>query len=155
MNARCILFALLLCVPAASHAEEPIPPLALFAVPAVELKTSANTNPPPLIESQSQETSTNASPEEFTLTKETVAILDEASIQSFESMNGLPVLTAVERPAELGGAAGWLSENVWDPVFAPEVIKVGKVKMTGGVIAALKRKNPFCLLHPLVFAAGW
>ena len=96
-----------------------------------------------------------ASVEEFSLTKESPITVSEASIQSFESMNGLSVLHAPERPTEPGGAAGWLNENVWDPVFAPEVIKVGKVKMTGGIIAAVKRKNPFCLLHPLVFAAGW
>ena len=70
-------------------------------------------------------------------------------------MNGGAVLTYVEAPEELGGAAGWLTEKVWDPVFAPEVVKIGKVKMTGGVVAAIKRKNPFCLLNPLVFGMGW
>jgi len=142
----------------AAIADEP-PPLALFVLPRVELKPTASTNyvggaAPAETSAQSQKSDTPAT-EDFTLTKESALIVTESNLQSFESMNGGSVLTAIERPAELGGAAGWLNENVWDPVFAPEVIKVGKVHMSGGIVAAVKRKNPFCLLHPLVFVASW
>jgi hypothetical protein len=135
------------------------PPLALFVLPKVELKPAASTNhvgsaAPAETSTQSQKTEVPAT-EDFSLIKETPLIVSESSVQSFEAMNGGSVLSAVERPPELGGAAGWLSENVWDPVFAPEVIKVGKVHMSGGIVAAVKRKNPFCLLHPLVFVASW
>ena len=81
--------------------------------------------------------------------------ISEISIQVYESMNGGPVLGRMEMPDESGGAIGWLQTEVWDPVFAPEVVKVGKVRMSGGVVTAIKRKNPFCLLHPLVFVASW
>jgi hypothetical protein len=70
-------------------------------------------------------------------------------------MNGVPLLTQFEIPEERGGALGWFEASVWDPVFAPEIVQVGKVKMSGGIVAALKRRNPFCLLHPLVFVASW
>jgi hypothetical protein len=155
MTQRPIAILALLSLGIAVIAEEP-PPLALFVLPKVELKPAASTNG--IGNAAPVETSVRSQPtdaEDFSLTKETVTVLGEASLQSFETMNGGSVLTAVERPVELGGALGWVNENVWDPVFAPEVIKVGKVKMTGGIIAAIKRKNPFCLLHPLVFAAGW
>jgi hypothetical protein len=79
----------------------------------------------------------------------------EVSRHAWESMNDAPLLRQFAPEAERGGAIGWVQQKVWDPVFAPEVIEFGKVKMTGGIVAALKRKNPFCLLHPLVFAAGW
>ena len=158
MSARLLLSFVILSVTNASASDKAVPPLTLFALPKVELKSTPGTNAPtatgPIVEGTPTERADPAS-EGFSLTKESASIVSEASIQSIESMNGLSVLHAPERPTELGGAVGWLNENVWDPVFAPEVIKVGKVKMTGGVIAAVKRKNPFCLLHPLVFAAGW
>jgi hypothetical protein len=134
--------------------EPPAPPLSLFVLPGATLKSSVETNQ---VSPKTKASATNAPQAgEFTATTEkATASVTESSVQAFESMNGQAVLTSVERPEELGGAAGWLSENVWDPVFAPEIIKVGKVKMTGGIIAAVKRKNPFCLLNPLVFAASW
>ena len=95
------------------------------------------------------------SKEEFAVTTESDAITSDARLSAFETMNGGPLLTQARRPAELGGAAGWVQTKVWDPVFAPEVVKLGKVKVTGGIMAAIKRKNPFCLLHPLGFAASW
>ena len=135
------------------------PPLALFVLPKVGLKSATSTNhtgSPATSETSEQSAKTDTAPtEDFSLSKETVTTVSESSVQSFESMNGGSVLTAIERPPELGGAAEWLNENVWDPVFAPEVIKVGKVHMSGGIVAAVKRKNPFCLLHPLVFVASW
>jgi hypothetical protein len=158
MTQRPIAVLALLSLGMAVIAEEP-PPLALFALPKVELKSAASTNhagsaAPAETSEQSQQSDAPAT-EDFSLTKETSLIVSESSVQSFEAMNGGSVLSAVERPPELGGAAGWLSENVWDPVFAPEVVKVGKVHMSGGIVAAVKRKNPFCLLHPLVFVASW
>lgn len=157
---RTVHLALLLVVWPLSAAEPP--PLALFVLPKVELKSTVLTNDthhavgaaPAETSGQSQQSDAPAT-EDFSLTKETALIVSESSVQSFESMNGGSILSAIERPVELGGAIGWLNENVWDPVFAPEVIKVGKVHMSGGVIAAVKRKNPFCLLHPLVFVASW
>jgi hypothetical protein len=156
MNVPSLL--VLILIPLVLWADEP-PPLSLFALPRIELRSAPSSTVAPTNQPASTETSTNSTTdlpaEDFSLTREREAILIEAGIQSFESMNGISLLSAPEPSYELGGAAGWLNENVWDPVFAPEVIKVGKVRMTGGIVAAIKRKNPFCLLHPLVFAAGW
>jgi hypothetical protein len=134
----------------------------LFALPEVSLrklgeekeKTEAVTG----VEEQKEEKeegSSEAVVERWVISVEKPAGLSEAGIGAFESMNGGPVLSYVEPPEELGGAVGWLSEKVWDPVFAPELVKVGKVKMTGGVVAAIKRKNPFCLLNPFVFGMAF
>ena len=159
MTARLVHLALILFALTFAAADEPIPPLALFALPKAELKSVPSlghtvTNAPAVAE-----ISTNSMGPvpagDFNLTRENPGSLTESSIQSFESMNGISLLSAPEPPYELGGAAGWLNDNVWGPAFAPEVIKIGKVKMTGGIVAAIKRKNPFCLLHPLVFAVGW
>ena len=162
MTTKLSQFFLLIVVATTSYSDEP-PPLSLFALPKVELRPTTNHvgTASPIETGQRSQLSEHSEPtdapatEDFSLTKETVAAISESSISSFESMNGGSVLTAPIPSSELGGAAGWLSENVWDPVFAPEVVKVGKVYMSGGVVAAVKRKNPFCLLHPLVFVASW
>ncbi len=40
-------------------------------------------------------------------------------------------------------------------IFTPEIIRVGKTSVSCSVITAVKRKNPLCLLNPLVFQASW
>ena len=136
--------------------EDPEKPVAgLFAVPTAQLRTWVEEKieaPVAVVEVAAEQKN---EVEEWVLSVEKPVSLSETTIQAFESMNGGAVLTYVEAPEELGGAAGWLTEKVWDPVFAPEVVKIGKVRMTGGVVAAIKRKNPFCLLNPLVFGMGW
>lgn len=138
---------------AAEVPHEAIPSLALFAVPKIELKTAAS----PAASSTGEVThsASNQSDAELSVAFQERPLVSEISIQAYETMNGEALLQRVERPAELGGALGWLETTVWEPVFSPEVVKLGKVKVTGGVVAAIKRKNPFCLLNPLVFAAGW
>ncbi|SRR5258705_1187529 len=42
-----------------------------------------------------------------------------------------------------------------DTVFRPEVIKIGGAAVSCSVITALKRKNPLCLLNPMVIAVAW
>jgi hypothetical protein len=39
--------------------------------------------------------------------------------------------------------------------FRPDVIPIGKVKVSCSVITAIKRKNPLCLLNPYVFILTW
>lgn len=149
-------------------AGEPIPDVKLFALPKAELKQRPFTSDSPgapgqlvaILENPAREsgpsgTSATISKGEFSVSSESGLAITESSIQSFETMNGGPVLTQLPRPTELGGAAGWVQKKVWEPVFVPEVVKLGKVHVTGGIVTAIKRRNPFCLLHPLVFAASW
>jgi hypothetical protein len=88
------------------------------------------------------------------------AATDESSEASshqraFEAMNGYPVLRQPAPAAETGGALGWLDQQVLEPVFRPEVVSAGSARLTDGLVAAIKRKNPFCLLNPLIFAVDW
>src|SRR5687768_14757667 len=109
MTARFFLSFVILFASNASGSDRVVPPLTLFALPKVELKSIAATNDPTPTERIAQTTPSNdADPaaEDFSLTKESAAIINEASIQSFESMNGLSILRAPERPTELGGAVG-------------------------------------------------
>jgi hypothetical protein len=42
-----------------------------------------------------------------------------------------------------------------DSVFRPEVVKIGGVEMSCSIITAVKRKNPLCLLNPMVIGIAW
>jgi hypothetical protein len=42
-----------------------------------------------------------------------------------------------------------------DNTFRPEFIRVGKAEMSFSLLTAIKRKNPLCLLNPLVFQLSW
>ena len=42
-----------------------------------------------------------------------------------------------------------------DQVFRPEEIQVGKHYVSSSITTAIKRKNPFCLLNPIVFQVSW
>lgn len=137
---------------------EELVPVKLFCAPTVSLRPQAETNALAITAREVSEGEIESKKhlvEELVLSVERPATLSETSIQSFEAMNGGRVITYVEPPEEFGGAAGWIEEKVWDPVFAPEVVKIGKVKVTGGVVAAIKRKNPFCLLNPFVFGMAF
>jgi hypothetical protein len=79
----------------------------------------------------------------------------EAAVQRFEALSGGPVLRAPPPHDEPGGAYGFVKGKVLDPITDLESVKVGKAQMTGGIVNAIERKNPLCLLHPLVFAVDW
>ena len=42
-----------------------------------------------------------------------------------------------------------------DQVFRPEEFRVGKFAVSSPIATAVKRKNPLCLLNPIVFQASW
>ena len=147
---RGIIFLLCLAAQQPVKSEGPAP-LSLFVLPKAELRKA----PEPKAVVMAPEKSTSDETEDMNLSASRSAEVLEATVQGYESLTGEPLLTRVEMPDEPGGAIGWVETKIWDPVFAPEVIKFGRVKMTGGIVAAIKRRNPFCLLHPLVFSAGW
>lgn len=134
---------------ACALASEPIPELKLFQVSAPSLRTHSAPRPAqtasvdPLAGDLSVSTASS---------RETPI---ESSIQHFEAMNGESFLKAPVFHAEPGGAYGFLKTKVFDPITTPEVIKLRKVQLTGGVVGAIKKKNPFYLLNPLVFAVDW
>ncbi len=42
-----------------------------------------------------------------------------------------------------------------DQVFRPEEFHVGKHSVSSSITTAIKRKNPLCLLNPIVFQLSW
>jgi hypothetical protein len=95
---------------------------------------------------------TNTTAVEVVLTSE---VSVQAAVQRYETLYGRPLLTPVPPRGDPGGAYGFLKNNVFDPITDQETVKVGKTHVTGSVVNAIKRKNPFCLLHPLIFAVDW
>ena len=43
----------------------------------------------------------------------------------------------------------------FDQVFRPEEFHVGKHSVSSSITTAIKRKNPLCLLNPIVFQVSW
>ena len=52
-----------------------------------------------------------------------------------------------------------ISKNVFDrcmdAVFEPEVIHLRKIDVSCSLITALKRRNPLCLINPIVLNVSW
>ena len=42
-----------------------------------------------------------------------------------------------------------------DSTFRPEVFKIGKTSLSCSIVTAIKRKNPLCLLNPIVLNLSW
>ena len=59
-------------------------------------------------------------------------------------------LVRAEQPAFDHGVNRFL-----DQVFRPEELKVGKLSVSSSITTAIKRKNPLCLLSPIVFQLSW
>ncbi len=51
------------------------------------------------------------------------------------------------------------SKNVFDrcmdAVFEPEVIHLRKIDVSCSLITAIKRKNPLCLISPIILNVSW
>lgn len=48
----------------------------------------------------------------------------------------------------------WAARSL-DSVFRPEEFRVGKTTVSCSVATAIKRRNPLCLLNPIVFNLSW
>ena len=80
----------------------------------------------------------------------------EATTASAEGLHGSFVrpdefyLLRAEEPVFENGVNRFM-----DQVFRPEVFKVGKHSLSSSIITAIKRKNPLCLLNPIIFQISW
>lgn len=129
------------------------PPLSMFALPSAQLRKSAEvTEPKAVTQPIASALATDLSVESSESARETPL---ELSIQRYEAMNGITLLMKPEFHAEPGGLAGFIETKVLSPIVTPEVVQLRKVKLTGGIVGAIKKKNPFYLLSPLVFAIDW
>jgi hypothetical protein len=75
--------------------------------------------------------------------------IDDGEFHSKVVRRGEFYLTRVE-PRPDGGIA-----RVLDGIFTPEVVHIGKIPVSGSIVTAIKRKNPLCLLNPIVFQVSW
>jgi len=138
----------------ASHSEDDaVPPVALFSLTSPTLRASKREALP--IETPAE--SGLGKPAEFSAesSKSGAGTSLELFSQRYESMNGTPLLIAPPAKQELGGVAGFIQTKVLEPVTTLEVVKFHQVYLTGGVVGAVKNRNPFYLLNPLVFAVDW
>jgi len=75
--------------------------------------------------------------------------LGDAEFSSRVIRSGEFYLTRAEPPADSGVV------RFVEGIFTPEVIHLGKVQVACPIVTAIKRKNPLCLLNPLVFQISW
>ena len=75
--------------------------------------------------------------------------LSDAEFSSRVIRSGEFYLTRAEPPADSGVV------RFVEGIFTPEVIHLGKVQVACPIVTAIKRKNPLCLLNPLVFQVSW
>jgi len=117
------------------------------------------------LESGSEVAKTNASFGEPLEVKESItspysatATTPEISSSSFKSdfeysvylrMDKFGVFDRPERPSDS------LIDRSIDAVFRPEVIQIRKVAVSCSLITAIKRRNPLCLLNPIVLNFAW
>ena len=126
---------------------EPVPDLRLFVLTSPQLRTNSVAIPELFAKSANGTTAVElSSPRDVPL---------ELAAQRYATMTGQPLLSAPLPRYDTGGAYGFVKNHVLDPITTPEVVKVGKAHLTGGLVGALKTRNPFCLLNPLVFAVDW
>jgi hypothetical protein len=166
-NSRLVKLAvsLLICITSglALLAEEPALPVHLFAIPEPALR---NLDPepargaPPAVQKEENapapllQSAHDDNGDIVVELKRKWGFSEEARAQIYEGLNG-PILTSIEPEPEQAGAVGWIAVNLWDPIFTLESISIRKVHVTGSIITAIQRKNPLCLLNPLVLAVDW
>jgi hypothetical protein len=141
----------LFCLGVSCFAGEPIAPAHLFRLSPIPPQLP----PEPKISTTNLVKKLPALPEEQDSHLELrYGMTPQASEQAFEAMNG-SILTQVEPEPERAGAIGWVETKVLDPILVQESIKIGKVHLTGGIVTAIKRKNPLSLLNPFVLGLDW
>jgi hypothetical protein len=123
-------------VAAFAQSNAPVASSGLFSVSPIQLRAEpamAEANPP------AKACSTEA--ERMELDTERLV----RSLDRYRWMNGTECLTRPE----------FHDRTLLDAIFEPEVIRLRKVDLGGSLITAIKRKNPLCLLNPIVFWMSW
>jgi hypothetical protein len=155
---RWILFLVFWLVNPAFSAPEEVPQTKLFALSGVALRSfDAEEKREEKQEEKPAEVRGPVAAEEAPMAAEvshTYRMSEAAQMQIYEGLNG-PILTRMPVEEEPAGALGWVQVNMWDPIFTMEEVRIRKVHITGSIITAIQRKNPLCLLNPLVFAIDW
>jgi hypothetical protein len=103
---------------------------------------------PTLVRTEAATPPTNSFPSGLKFEAGTMELRAESINQSLDRyrwINGTEVLTR----SELRDA------TPLEKIFEPEVIRLKKVHLSGSLITAVKRKNPLCLLNPIIFWMSW
>jgi hypothetical protein len=151
---RLVLAAIVLWIwPSAAAADPPSPTLFSVVAPAPRSFSALAMQPSPASIGPNVSLSLTVSPSQST--NGSVEEPIELSIQRFEAMNGTTLLLKPEFRSPPGGVAGFVQAKVFDPIVYPGTVKFRKFSITGGVVGAVKKKNPMYLLNPLFFGIDW
>lgn len=120
-------------------------PLRLFSISGLQLRPGSE-----LRKSAPLATPSTATPVSISVEAEAESAEMEAGASHYRWMNGRDLLTRTP-PREKESFLQSLARNPFDPEF---VRVKGKV-ISGSMVTAWKRKNPLCLIHPLVLWVAW
>jgi hypothetical protein len=137
-------------------AGDAVPPVRLFALPQPSLKPHAL----PVVSAIKTNIESVGAPAQFSAQTSDSSKADsepplELYTQRYESMNGVPFFLAPPLKSEPGGFAGFVQTKILDPIGANESVKLRHVSFSGGVVGAVKNRNPLYLLNPLIFSIDW
>ena len=74
---------------------------------------------------------------------------EQEFLQLYHRLDGLGYFERAEAPSD-SPFIRWA-----EGTFRPEVVHLGKTTMTCSLLTAIKRRNPFCLINPVVFQLSW
>ena len=165
-NVLCIGVVLLHCLRAASQTNDESPLIAMFSVPGITLRAPpfsaslAVSQPSGAITSQASESHPLllASLTNSGSGKTQDTILGELSSDNFNSDFERKLFSRIEKGGYFGGRAPVpvnVLDKVVDNIFRPEIIHAGKTTVSCSLVAAIKRKNPLCLINPVFFQWCW
>jgi len=115
----------------------------LFSCPVPQIEPEAKPAPKPTAPNP---TSLVPAP----LSLETDSVQETNPLSEYMRWNGHEVLI-VPPPLPVGGVLGWFDQEILNPA----VIRYHRTQLTGSIISAITRRNPLCLLHPLIFSVDW
>ncbi|MEW6160830.1 MAG: hypothetical protein AB1813_25660 [Verrucomicrobiota bacterium] len=132
---------------ALAQTNAPVAPLHLFSTQPVPLRTLWESEKASRLSIAPEEAGQNLT---VSFSSTSRGMTAENPFDRYRWMNGREALW-INESVERGGAYGWFERTVLEP----EIIRFKGISMTGSLVTAIKRKNPLCLLNPLVFAVSW
>ena len=151
------------CCVASAQTNSPLTPRALLSIPTTQLRpvgrevdqlgeaagglaAAFNNSPTPAANTAA---TSNQSADRFQ---------DQMSLESYSGEFDYRTYRQLHENAFLKRAepeSDDLFSRVVANIFEPEVFRIGQTAVCCSVVAAIKRKNPLCLLNPLVFTISW
>ena len=116
-----------------------VPPLHLFSIPsAYSILEQHETAPVKSSTELSASLSTSADPNSIT-----------ASIEKYQKWYGDSWLQPQRKNIGEGGFYHWAKDKIFPE---PETVRFKHISLSGGVVTAIKKRNPLALINPTVFS---